>query len=66
MVVSVVLLLAAKGVSAYVPLAYKFAVDALTAATRGYAAVFGTVQRHAAMLSFVDLFQIYGPPTGGK
>jgi DHA2 family multidrug resistance protein len=32
--------------------------DPVTAAQRAYAAVFGTVQRHAAMLSFVDLFRL--------
>lgn len=34
--------------------------DPVTAGTRAYAAVFGTVQRHAAMLSFVQLFQLLG------
>jgi DHA2 family multidrug resistance protein len=34
--------------------------DAVTATQRAYAAVFGTVQRHAAMVAFVDLFRLLG------
>ena len=34
--------------------------DAATATQRAYAAVFGTVQRHAAMVAFVDLFRLLG------
>ena len=31
-----------------------------TATERAYAAVFGTVQRHAAMVAFVDVFRLLG------
>jgi MFS transporter, DHA2 family, multidrug resistance protein len=34
--------------------------DGVTATERAYAAVFGTVQRQAAMVSFVDLFRLLG------
>jgi DHA2 family multidrug resistance protein len=34
--------------------------DAATAASRAYAAVFGLVQRQAAMVAFVGLFQVLG------
>jgi MFS transporter, DHA2 family, multidrug resistance protein len=34
--------------------------DAATATQRAYAAVFGTVQRHATMVAFVDLFRLLG------
>jgi MFS transporter, DHA2 family, multidrug resistance protein len=34
--------------------------DAVTATQRAYAAVFGTVQRHATMVAFVDLFRLLG------
>jgi DHA2 family multidrug resistance protein len=34
--------------------------DALTATNRAYAALFGMVQRQAAIVSFVDLFQVLG------
>jgi MFS transporter, DHA2 family, multidrug resistance protein len=34
--------------------------DAATATQRAYAAVFGTVQRHATMVAFVDLFRFLG------
>jgi len=34
--------------------------DAVTATERAYAAVFGTVQRHATMMAFVDLFRLLG------
>jgi MFS transporter, DHA2 family, multidrug resistance protein len=34
--------------------------DAVTASNRAYAALFGTVQRHAAMVSFVGIFQWLG------
>ena len=34
--------------------------DAVTATERAYAAVFGTIQRQAAMVSFVDLFRLLG------
>jgi DHA2 family multidrug resistance protein len=34
--------------------------DAVTAADRAYAAMFGMVQRQAAMVSFVGLFQLLG------
>jgi DHA2 family multidrug resistance protein len=34
--------------------------DAVTATERAYAAVFGTIQRHAAMVAFVDLFRLLG------
>jgi DHA2 family multidrug resistance protein len=34
--------------------------DAVTATERAYAAVFGTVQRHATMVAFVDLFRLLG------
>ena len=34
--------------------------DAVTATQRAYAAVFGTVQRHATMLAFVDVFRLLG------
>jgi MFS transporter, DHA2 family, multidrug resistance protein len=34
--------------------------DAFTAAQRAYAAVFGAVQRQAAMVAFVDLFRLLG------
>jgi len=34
--------------------------DAVTATQRAYAAVYGTVQRHATMVAFVDLFRLLG------
>ena len=34
--------------------------DPVTATTRAYAALFGMVQRQAAMVSFVGLFQLLG------
>ena len=34
--------------------------DAATATQRAYAAVFGTVQRHATMVAFVDVFRLLG------
>ena len=34
--------------------------DAATATNRAYAAVFGMVQRQAAMVSFVGIFQLLG------
>jgi DHA2 family multidrug resistance protein len=34
--------------------------DAVTATERAYAAVFGTVQRQATMVAFVDLFRLLG------
>jgi DHA2 family multidrug resistance protein len=34
--------------------------DAVTATERAYAAVFGSIQRQAAMVSFVDLFRLLG------
>jgi MFS transporter, DHA2 family, multidrug resistance protein len=34
--------------------------DAATATQRAYAAVFGTVQRQATMVAFVDLFRLLG------
>ena len=34
--------------------------DAVTATNRAYAALFGMVQRQAAMVSFVGLFQLLG------
>ena len=34
--------------------------DAFTAGERAYAAIFGTVQRQAAMVAFVDLFRLLG------
>jgi len=34
--------------------------DAVTATQRSYAAMFGMVQRQAAMLSFVSIFQLLG------
>src|SRR3954468_13949337 len=34
--------------------------DMATATERAYAAVFGTVQRHAAMVAFVDVFRLLG------
>jgi DHA2 family multidrug resistance protein len=34
--------------------------DSVTATERAYAAVFGTIQRQAAMVSFVDLFRLLG------
>ena len=34
--------------------------DATTATTRAYAALFGLVQRQAAMMSFVGIFQLLG------
>jgi DHA2 family multidrug resistance protein len=34
--------------------------DAATATSRAYAAVFGMVQRQAAMVSFVGIFQLLG------
>jgi DHA2 family multidrug resistance protein len=34
--------------------------DPVTATQRAYAAVFGAVQRQAAMVSFVDLFRLLG------
>jgi hypothetical protein len=34
--------------------------DATTATTRAYAAMFGFVQRQAAMASFVGIFQLLG------
>ena len=36
--------------------------DAVTATKRAYAALFGMVQRQAAMVSFVGLFQLLGHP----
>jgi DHA2 family multidrug resistance protein len=34
--------------------------DPVTASQRAYAALFGAVQRQAAMVSFVDLFRLLG------
>ena len=34
--------------------------DAVTATSRAYAALFGMVQRQAAMVSFVGMFQLLG------
>ena len=34
--------------------------DAYTATQRAYAAVFGIIQRQAAMVAFVDLFRLLG------